>query len=64
MFLLLGVIISIISLKDLIKSKKICLLIFFIAIIFLSIITFIFKDEIPSIMTLIEKIKGMIYESN
>lgn len=64
MFLLLGVIISIISLKDLIKSKKICLLIFFIAIIALSIITFIFKDEIPSIMTLIEKIKGMIYESN
>lgn len=64
MFLIISLIISLLEIKNIIKDKKIKLIIFYVTIIALSIIIYIKRNEIESIKVLIEKLEGLLNGKN
>lgn len=64
MFLIISLIISLLEIKNIIKDKKIKLIIFYVTIIALSIIIYIKRNEIESIKVLIEKLEGLFNGKN
>jgi hypothetical protein len=57
MFIIISLIISLLEVKNIIKDKKIKLIIFFLSIIFVSVFLYIKRDDIDSLKIMIEKIK-------
>jgi hypothetical protein len=64
MFIIISLIISLLEVKNIIKDKKIKLIIFFLGIIFVSVFLYIKRDDIDSLKIMIEKIKGFINGKN
>lgn len=64
MFLLICFIISLLEIKDTIKEKRIKMFVFLISIIIISVFLYLNRNNIESIQTLIEKIKGAINGKN
>lgn len=61
MFVIVGIILSLIEIKEALKDKKIRAILFFTFMI-IVLILYIYKEKIPSIMYLITKIKELINE--
>ena len=64
MFIIISLIISLLEVKNIIKDKKIKLIIFFLGIIFVSVFLYIKRDDIDSLKIMIERIKGFINGKN
>ena len=64
MFIIISLIISLLEVKNIIKDKKIKLIIFFLGIIFVSVFLYIKRDDIDSLKIMIEKIKGFMNGKN
>jgi hypothetical protein len=64
MFIIISLIISLLEVKNIIKDKKIKLIIFFLGIIWVSVFLYIKRDDIDSLKIMIEKIKGFINGKN
>lgn len=64
MLLIIGLIFCLKELKDILYDKKIKVLIIFIILLLLCIILYIFKEKIPSVMTIISKIEELINGNN
>lgn len=64
MFIIISLIISLLEVKNIIKDKKIKLIIFFLGIILVSVFLYIKRDDIDSLKIMIEKIKGFINGKN
>lgn len=60
MFLLICLIISLLEIKDTIKEKRIKIFFFMISIIIISVFLYLNRNNIESIQTLIERLKGAI----
>ncbi len=61
MFVIVGIILSLIETKESLKDKKIRAILFFTFMI-IVLVLYIYKEKIPSIMYLITKIKELINE--
>jgi len=64
MFIIIGLLISILEVKNIIKDKKIKLIILFLVIISLSVFIYIKRDEIESLKVMIDKLKEYINGKN
>ena len=64
MYIIIKLIISLLEVKNIIKDKKIKLIIFFLGIILVSVFLYIKRDDIDSLKIMIEKIKGFINGKN
>ena len=64
MFLLICLIISLLEIKDTIKEKRIKIFVFMISIIIISVFLYLNRNNIESIQTLIEKLKGVMDGKN
>ncbi len=64
MLLIIGLLFCLKELKDILYDKKIKVLIFFIILLLLCIILYIFKEKIPSVMTITSKIEELINGNN
>ncbi len=60
MFLLIGVLISLFEMKDLLKERKVKILIFFLLLITFAIIIYYKRNEMDSIKEFIEKVRGLL----
>ena len=64
MFLLICLIISLLEIKDTIKEKRIKIFVFMISIIIISVFLYLNRNNIESIKTLIERLKGVMNGKN
>lgn len=64
MFLLICLIISLLEIKDTIKEKRIKIFVFMISIIIISVFLYLNRNNIESIQTLIERLKGVMNGKN
>lgn len=64
MFLLICLIISLLEIKDTIKEKKIKIFVFMLSIIIISVFLYLNRNNIESIQTLIERLKGVMNGKN
>lgn len=61
MFVIVGIILSLIETKEALKDKKIRTILFFLFMV-IVLLLYIYKEKIPSIMYLITKIKELLNE--
>lgn len=61
MFVIVGIILSLIETKEALKDKKIRAILFFLFMV-IVLLLYIYKEKIPSIMYLITKIKELLNE--
>ena len=64
MFLLICLIISLLEIKDTIKEKRIKIFVFMLSIIIISVFLYLNRNNIESIQTLIERLKGVMNGKN
>ena len=61
MFVIVGIILSLIETKESLKDKKIRAILFFLFMV-IVLLLYLYKEKIPSIMHLITKIKDLFNE--
>ena len=64
MFIIISLIISLLEVKNIIKDRKVKLIIFFLIIISLSIFIYIKKDSIECLKIMIDRIREYINGKN
>lgn len=60
MFILIGVLISLFEMKDLLKERKIKILIFFLLLLIFSIIIYYKRNDMNSLKEFIDKVRGLL----